>query len=295
MRAQVSSGSPPFIRPASALNASCVAFNSRVRDGEQAIDRHRQPFFQAELLLESVVSEAEGGARFRRDFVLEVLDVGSDRLRGFGLRVGEVAEQVKIVDVLERSRQLVLDELQRAAHRLDADLDEDAWRILDVVAGRLDQARRLPQLRQHAAGALGCRRVGEQRLAGQARRQEVRVELRDSFPRAHGLQFEHPRLQIRRQHAMLEALERRQRVLVDFVQPAQVTGQRVGFGFDRLPAHVLQEVVVRMHAVQRGVGRDASRGGNRAGRRRNEAGARKQSSFQNRTAGADAIDPPMVQ
>ena len=50
---------------------------------------------------------------------------------------------------------LVLDELQGAAHRFDADLDEDARRLLDVVARGLDEARGLPQLGQHAAGTLG--------------------------------------------------------------------------------------------------------------------------------------------
>ena len=58
-------------------------------------DRHRQPLFQAELLLEALLSQPEGGARFRGDVVLEVLDVRADRLRGLGLRVGKVADVVK--------------------------------------------------------------------------------------------------------------------------------------------------------------------------------------------------------
>ena len=88
-----------------------------------------------------------------------------------------------VVDVGKRARQIVVDELEGAAHRLDADLDEDAGRILDVVARRLNQPRRLAQLRQDAAGALGGGRVGEQRLAGQARREDVGVELRVASPR----------------------------------------------------------------------------------------------------------------
>ena len=52
---------------------------------------------------------------------------------------------------------------------------------------------------------------------------------------------------------MLEALDVGQRVAVDFVEPAQVAGQRVGFAVDRLAADVLEQVVVRVHAVERGV------------------------------------------
>ena len=96
------------------------------RDREQAIDRQRDAFVEPQLLLELVAPEPERGARLRRDLGFEILDVGADRLRRLGLRVGEIAEQVQIVDVGERARQIVVDELQRAAHRLDADLDEDA-------------------------------------------------------------------------------------------------------------------------------------------------------------------------
>ena len=74
--------------------------------------------------------------------------------------------------------------LQRAAHRLEADLDEDAGRVLDVVARRLDQPRRLPQLRQHAAGPFGQRRVVNSTCAGEARRQDVGVVAADCAPRS---------------------------------------------------------------------------------------------------------------
>ena len=191
------------------------------------------PFFEPQLLLELVAAEPERGARLRRELGFEVLDVGADGLRRFGLRVGEIAEQVQIVDVGERARQIVVDELQRAAHRLDADLDEDAGRVLDVVARGLDQARRLAQLRQHAARALGGRRVGEQRLAGEARREQVGVELRVALPGAHRLELEHPRPQVRGQHPVLEPLDAGQRVAVDLVEAAQVAGERVRFAVDR--------------------------------------------------------------
>jgi hypothetical protein len=44
---------------------------------------------------------------------------------------------VQIVHVRESSRQLIVDELQRSPECLDADLDEDTGRILDVVASGL--------------------------------------------------------------------------------------------------------------------------------------------------------------
>ena len=134
----------------------------------------------------------------------------------------------------ERARQIVVDELQRAAHRLDADLDEDAGRILDVVARRLNQARRLPQLRQHAAGALGRRRVREQRLAGQARREDVGVELRVASPRCapprartSGRGCARPACGARAARPAVSA------VGVDLVEAAQVAGERVGLAVDR--------------------------------------------------------------
>ena len=45
-----------------------------------------------------------------------------------------------------------------------------------------------------------------------------------------------------------------QRFRVDFVEAAQVAGERAGLGFDRLPAEILQQIVVRVHAVERRVG-----------------------------------------
>ena len=88
--------------------------------------------------------------------------------------------------------------VERAAHRLDADLDEDAGRLLDVVAGRLNQSRRLAQLRQHAAGAFGRRRVREQHLPGQARGQQVGVVLRMALPGPDLLELEDPAADVRR-------------------------------------------------------------------------------------------------
>ena len=155
--AQAAIGSPPFILPASDRNASCVAAQlARRRSRAGGRPAASIPSSSRSFCSNLSRPEPERRARLRRDLGFEILDVGADRLRRLDLRVGEVAEQMQIVDVGERARQILVDELQRAAHRLDADLDEDAGRLLDVVARRLNQARRLPQLREHAARALGA-------------------------------------------------------------------------------------------------------------------------------------------
>ena len=67
-------------------------------DRQQTFDRHRQSFVELHLLFEPVASEPERRARFWCDVVLEIADVGAHGLRRLGLRVGEIAQQVQIVD-----------------------------------------------------------------------------------------------------------------------------------------------------------------------------------------------------
>ena len=86
----------------------------------------REPFVEPHLLLEPLAAEPERTARLRGELLLQVLDVRADGVRGLDLRVSEIAEQVHVVHARERPRQVVVDELQRPAHRFDADLDEDA-------------------------------------------------------------------------------------------------------------------------------------------------------------------------
>ena len=223
------------------------------RDRQQPIDRHRQPFLEPQLLLEVVAAQAKRRTGPGRDLGFEVLHVRRDGVRRLGLGIGQVAEQMEIVDVGEGARQLLVDELQGAAHRLDADLDVDARRLLDVVARGLDETRRLAQLRQHAARALRRRSVGKQRLARKTRREEVRVVLRVALPGAHHLELEHPPLEMRDEHLVFEALDAGQRIAVDLVQAAQVPRQGVRFTLNRVAADVLEQVVMRVHAVQRRV------------------------------------------
>ena len=90
------------------------------------------------------------------------------------------------------ARQIFIDELERPSEHVDADLDENAGRILDVVPRGLDEPRGLPKLRKDSARAFRRGGIGEQRLSGEARRQDVRVDLRISLPRTHLFELEHP-------------------------------------------------------------------------------------------------------
>ena len=161
-------------------------------------------------------------------------------------------EQVEVIDRTERPREVSLDERERALQRLDPNLDENAGWVLDVVAGRLDEAPGLPQLREHTTGPLRDRRVGEQRLHGEARRQSVTVELGVPLPCPDLLGLEHTGLDVSRDNRVLDPLDRRQSVLPDVVQPPREARQRTGVGLDRRPPEILEQVVVRVHAVQRG-------------------------------------------
>src|SRR3954452_11001371 len=162
---------------------------------------------------------------------------------------------MQIVEVGEGARQLLVDELQRTPHRLDADLDENPWRLLDVVARRLDQARRLTKLRQDAARALGGGRVREEGLAGEARGEEGGVELRGGLPGAERLELEHPSLQVGREHLVFELLDRGQAAAIDLVEAAKISGEGVRLAIDRVRPAVPEQIVVRAHAIERGVRR----------------------------------------
>ena len=157
---------------------------------------------------------------------------------------------MQVVDAGEGAGQVGLDELQRPAHRLEADLDEDARGILDVVARGLNQAGRLPQLREHAAGAFGRGRMREQGLPGDARRKGVGIVLRILFPRPNLFELEHPAAQIGSEHAVLEPLGRGQPLAVDFLEPSEIPGERMRLAVDRLAAEVFQKIVVRVDAVE---------------------------------------------
>ena len=49
---------------------------------------------------------------------------------------------------------------------------------------------------------------------------------------------------------MLEPLDAGETVAVDLVQPAKVSGQRVRFALDALATEILEQIVVRVHAIE---------------------------------------------
>ena len=173
----------------------------------------------------------------------------------FGRRVGEVAEDVHVVEAAERARQVVVDEPQRAAQALEADLHEDAGRILDVVARRLHQPRHLAQLRHDPAGAFGQRRVGEQRLAGQAGREDVGIVLGAALPRPHRFELEQPRPDVGLERRPLQPLDVGQPRRVDGGEAAREGAELANLRVDRRPPEVLEQIVVQVDTVERRVGR----------------------------------------
>ena len=115
--------------------------------------------------------------------------------------------------------------------------------------------RRLAQLRQDAAGAFGGRGVREERLAGQTRRQHVGVDLRIPFPGPHCLRA---RTSGRECEASIRCSRRSTPVSacrIDFIEATEIAGQRVGLAFHGMRAEIFEQIVVRVHAVQRGIGR----------------------------------------
>jgi hypothetical protein len=162
---------------------------------------------------------------------------------------------VQIVERTKRARQVIVDEPQRAAQALEADLDEDARRVLDVVLRGLEKPRHLPQLGHDAPGALRDGRIVEQRLACQARRQDVGVLLRVALPGADGLQLEETGTDVRFEGRTLEPFGVRQPRGIDRGEPSGESPEIPNLRIDGLPAEVLQHVVMQVHAVEGSVGR----------------------------------------
>ena len=221
------------------------------RDVEKAIGIHCQPLIEREFPLEEVTPQSERRARLGCRVLLEVLDIARNRAGGFGRGVCEVAEQVHVVESRKRPRQVLLDEVERTAERLEADFDENARRILDVVAGRLHDPGGLTQLRQHAAGTLGERRMRKNDLRREARAQRVCVVLRVALPGADLFELEHARLNVRRHHRLLSLFDGCQIAEVDVLEPPREARKCARVLVDGVTAEVFDVVVVRMYAVKR--------------------------------------------
>jgi hypothetical protein len=185
---RISAVQPPRHQPEFLLDV--VEFPQRNR--QQALGAQRDAFFELELLLEVIAPQPERRFRALRQIVLQVVHVAGNRVGRLSGGIRQVAKDVQIVERGERPRQIGFDEFQRAPPGLEADLDEDPRAVANVVARRLHQPRRLPQLRNDTSCPLGFRGVGEQGLAGEAGAQGIGVDLRVALPRANRLELVHP-------------------------------------------------------------------------------------------------------
>jgi hypothetical protein len=161
-------------------------------DGQQPIHGHRNALVQSQFLLEVFETETERRLGLGPHVVLEVVDVFADGLHRFRGCVSEIREQVQIVEVVKRSRQVGVDERHHTAQRIETHFHENRRRLLDVVASCLDQPRHLSQLRQNAPRAILFRGVIEDGLSGKARGHRVGVDLRTALPRPRAFEIKLP-------------------------------------------------------------------------------------------------------
>ena len=127
----------------------------------------REAFVEPQLLLEAIAAEAERGLGARPHLGLEVLDVARRRpapLRSTRRRDRPAgADRRGCENARGRSRSM---NVMHAAQRVDADLDEDGRRLLDVVARRLNRAA--------ASDAASTECGGRDRPRGRSRRSPAR-------------------------------------------------------------------------------------------------------------------------
>ena len=220
-----------------------------LRDPEQPVRRRVDPFLEAQLPGEPVRTEPERGPAARRNGVAQVGDVLLQGIDGHRGGVGQIPQQVHVVEVAERLREIALDERQDAAERLDADAGEEARRIGDVPPGGVEEPRRLPQLRNHSAGPVRHGRVVEQHLSGEAVRQRLRIVQRTALPGADVLQCEQAGLNAVGQHPAIELLLAGQGRRLDAVEAPGPPAELANLRLDAGPAEILQQIVVQMDAV----------------------------------------------
>ena len=219
------------------------------RDLRQALGRQVDPLVEAQLLAEALRTEPKGSTAPRGQLFAQVADVGPQGVDGVGRRVGQVAQQVHVLQVAEGPRQVALDERQDPLERLDADADEEARGLRHVLPGRLQQPRRLAQLRPDAPRPLRDVGVGEEDLRGEAAGQRVGVEERVPLPIAGLLEGEQPAADAVGQHPLLERLLAGQAGRVDAVEAPRPAPEVADARLDGGAAEVLQQVVVQMDAV----------------------------------------------
>ena len=78
------------------------------------------------FLFEALAAQPERRLGSRGEIGLQVLDVLGDGRRRVGGGVGQISQDVEIVEPGERPRQILLDERKHPAPGLEGRLDEDA-------------------------------------------------------------------------------------------------------------------------------------------------------------------------
>ena len=141
-----------------------------------------------------------------------------------------------------------------AAPGIEADLDVDGRRVLDVLPGGLNQARHLAQLGEHAARPLFFRGVGEDRLRRQAGGEDLAVHVRAPLPGAGLLELEHPGPDVAADNPVVHLLVDGEPINRNGVESARKPRQRPQVRVDGAPAEVLQQVIMKVHAIEGGVG-----------------------------------------
>ena len=179
-------------------------------DREQAIGVERDPFLERSFCSKRRAPRRNDAARARRQVVLEVRRrtrrSAADASLDASARSPSRCRSSTPPNARGRSSSMNRCVPRRLSRPT---LTKMPGRILDVVARRLHQPRHLAQLRQHAARALGQRRVVEQRLPGQAGRDQVAVVLGIALPGADGLQLEQARADVGRRAPAARAAPRR--------------------------------------------------------------------------------------
>ena len=173
--------------------------------------------------------------------------------RRFGGRVGEVAEDVQIVERRRtRAGRSRLDELAATPRQVSSPiLTKMPGQSLMLSRAAWTSRGHLAQLRHDAPGAFGFRRVGKERLPRQAGADDVGVDLRIALPGPDHLELEHPRLRcsprrsdarpVRSAAECAGSIWWRRRPNPD---------ERADVGVDSRPAQVLEQVVMEVDAVQ---------------------------------------------
>ena len=156
---------------------------------------------------------------------------------------------MQVFEPSEGPREIAFDERDHAVEHLRPGLDEDARRVFHVGGGRLEESRRLPELGHHPPGSFLDRRMLEQGLPGQRRRQQLGVVPRVALPRPDFLELEQPAADVVGQHAPLELLLGRQAAGGDAVEPPREPAELAPLGVDGRAGQVLETVIVSMHPV----------------------------------------------